>query len=148
MDNFPVLNLPAVRLRARRRGERIEVWDALRGAWLVLTPEEWVRRHVIGWLAGRGIAPTRIAQEYPVALNGQAQRADIVVAGRDGRPWMVVECKAPGVPVTAEVLRQAGRYNAVLGARWLVLSNGSSTYIYRRDGENYTPVDDFSSEED
>ena len=41
MSEFPKLNFPAIRLRARRRGGQVEVWDDLRGIYLVLTPEEW-----------------------------------------------------------------------------------------------------------
>lgn len=39
MSELPKLNFPAIRLRARRRGDGVEVWDALRGIYLVLTPE-------------------------------------------------------------------------------------------------------------
>ena len=50
MSSYPKLNFPAVKLRASRRGERTLVWDDLRAMWLVLTPEEWVRRHLIAYL--------------------------------------------------------------------------------------------------
>ena len=50
MSGLPKLNFPAIRLRARRRGDAVEVWDSLRETYLVLTPEEWVRRHLIGFL--------------------------------------------------------------------------------------------------
>ncbi|MDE5692182.1 MAG: type I restriction enzyme HsdR N-terminal domain-containing protein, partial [Alistipes sp.] len=50
MPAFPRLNFPPVRLRARRRGDAVEVWDGLRGIYLVLTPEEWVRQHLIAYL--------------------------------------------------------------------------------------------------
>jgi type I site-specific restriction endonuclease len=93
----------------------------------VLTPEEWVRRHVLGFL---GVEAARISQEHPVVVNGTAQRADIVVFGSDGRPLVLVECKAPGVAVSDAVLAQAFRYNAVLGARYVMLTNGLDHYIY------------------
>ena len=80
MSSHPKLNFPAVKLRASRRGERTLVWDDLRAMWLVLTPEEWVRRHLIAYLeTGCGAARQRIVQEYPVAMNGAPQRADVVV---------------------------------------------------------------------
>ena len=50
MSGLPKLNFPAIRLRARRRGDGVEVWDSLRGIYLVLTPEEWVRQHLIAYL--------------------------------------------------------------------------------------------------
>ena len=82
MSGLPKLNFPAIRLRARRRGDGVEVWDSLRGIYLVLTPEEWVRQHLIAYLTAYcGVQPKRIVQEYAVALNGQPQRADVVVVG-------------------------------------------------------------------
>ena len=81
MPALPKLNFPAIRLRARRREGQVEVWDDLRGIYLVLTPEEWVRRHLIAYLVSHcGVLPKRVVQEYAVPVNGQPQRADVVVA--------------------------------------------------------------------
>ncbi len=113
MDGLPKLNFPAVRLRARRVGCGVEVWDPVRGMWLVLTPEEWV-----------------IVQEWPVRLNGQPQRADLVVVDRQGRPLLLAECKAASVRIDGTVLDQAVRYNSVVGAPWLMLTNGLTHYFY------------------
>ena len=78
--DYPRLNFPAVKLRISQRGEQTTVWDPLRGIYLVLTPEEWVRRHLIGFLISHcGAQPMRIVQEYAVAMNGSPQRADVVV---------------------------------------------------------------------
>jgi len=72
MNDLPKLHFPPIRLRARQRGEAVEVWDSLRGIYLVLTPEEWVRQHLIACLIAQcGAQPTRIVQEYAVQLNGQ-----------------------------------------------------------------------------
>ena len=78
MSALPKLNFPAIRLRARRREGQVEVWDDLRGIYLVLTPEEWVRRHLIAYLVSHcGVLPKRVVQEYAVPVNGQPQRADV-----------------------------------------------------------------------
>jgi hypothetical protein len=142
--DFPKLNLPPCRLRVDERGGELCVWDALRGRWLVLTPEEWVRRHVLAMLAGRGFGAANISQEHPVRVNGQPQRADIVLFGAGGRATMLVECKAPEVAIDGRVLDQAFRYNAVLGADHVMLTNGLRHYMYRvsPDGE-YTPLREF-----
>ena len=90
MSALPKLNFPAIRLRARRREGQVEVWDDLRGIYLVLTPEEWVRRHLIAYLVSHcGVLPKRVVQEYAVPVNGQPQRADVVggaVRDPDQRP--------------------------------------------------------------
>ena len=109
MSALPKLNFPAIRLRARRREGQVEVWDDLRGIYLVLTPEEWVRRHLIAYLVSHcGVLPKRVVQEYAVPVNGQPQRADVVVVG----------------------------YNSVLGARFVILTNGLRHYCCEyRDGK-------------
>lgn len=129
MSTLPKLNFPAIRLRARRRGETVEVWDSLRGIYLVLTPEEWVRQHLIAYLVAQcGAQPTRIVQEYAVSMNGQPQRADVVVVDDAARPLLVAECKAPHVKIDGRTFAQAVRYNSVLGARYVVLTNGLHHY--------------------
>lgn len=125
MANRRQINFPAIEMVTKvENGERF-VWDALRGRYLLLTPEEEVRRHAIAFLISHcGALPQSIAQEYPVKINGTAQRADIVVVGNDLKPAILVECKATDVKITQEVFAQAVRYNAVLGARYIILTNG------------------------
>ena len=133
------LNLifPAISARLKEVEGVRHIWDSLRGKWLVLTPEEWVRRHTIEWLIEhRGIPALRISQEYPVNVNGQHQRADIVVMDEMAHPLILVECKAPEVAIDNEVVMQALRYNGVLGARYVMLTNGLKLYCYEhRDGK-------------
>lgn len=144
MADLPKLNFPAVSLRVRQRDGEVEVWDDLRGIYLVLTPEEWVRRHLIAYLTQHcGVAPKRIVQEYAVSLNGQPQRADVVVVDDTARPLVLAECKAPGIAVGERTLSQAVRYNSVLGARFVILTNGRKHYCCEyRDG-GYVQLDRF-----
>lgn len=144
MPSLPKLNFPAIRLRARRRGDTVEVWDELRGIYLVLTPEEWVRRHLLAYLVSHcGVQPGRIVQEYAVPLNGQPQRADVVVVDGHAEPLLVAECKAPEIPVDGRTFSQAVRYNSVLGARYVLLTNGRVHYCCEyRDGK-YVRLDRF-----
>lgn len=133
---FPKLNFPAIHLRARRNLSRVEVWDSLRGMYLVLTPEEWVRQHLVRYLVDScGVSDKRIVAEYPVAVNGQPQRADVVVVDEYARPLLLAECKAPEVKITEQTLSQAVRYNSVLGARYLILTNGLRHFCWEcREG--------------
>lgn len=136
MSELPNLNFPPIRLRARRRGGTVEVWDPIRGVYLVLTPEEWVRQHLIAYLVSHcGVQPLRIVEEYAVPLNGQPQRADVVVVDDDGCPLLLAECKAPEVAINKQTLAQAVRYNSVLQARYIILTNGLKHYCCRyREG--------------
>lgn len=69
-----------------------------------------------------------IAVETMVTVNRLRQRADIVVYSRNLKPALIVECKAPEVVIGQETLNQAARYNIVLGVRFLVVTNGMTTY--------------------
>ena len=110
MSALPKLNFPAIRLRARRREGQVEVWDDLRGIYLVLTPEEWVRRHLIAYLVSHcGVLPKRVVQEYAVPVNGQPQRADVVVVGDRAEPLVLAECKAPEIRI-GEILTNGLRH--------------------------------------
>ncbi|MFI3258696.1 MAG: type I restriction enzyme HsdR N-terminal domain-containing protein [Rikenellaceae bacterium] len=134
---LPRLNFPPISLKARRGEGAISVWDSLRKIYVVLTPEEWVRQHLIAFLLTQmQITPLQIVVEYSVKVNGQSQRADIVVIDRAGRPSILVECKAPEVKISQSTLDQAVRYNSVVGARYLILTNGLSHHIYQFDSEN------------
>ena len=124
-------------------GEKF-IWDSLRGKWLVLTPEEWVRQHTIGWLVThKGIPALRITQEYPVKINGLNQRADIVVMNEFAKPHILVECKAPDVVLDHEVVMQAIRYNSIVGARYILLTNGLKLYGYEYADGKYRGLKEF-----
>ena len=59
-------------------------------------------------------------------------RADILVYDRQAKPLMIVECKRPEVELTSEVLDQTIRYNMVLNVKYILITNGNSTYICQR----------------
>ena len=143
---LPKLNFPPIHLRARRaQNGRTEIFDAVRGRWLVLTPEEWVRRHVVGYMLSEcGFVAQQIVEESPVNINGMAQRADIVALNRETKPLVIVECKEPNVRIDQAVLDQVVRYNSVLHCRYVVVTNGMATYSFMLTEEGkYRPLDHF-----
>lgn len=145
-EQQPKLNFPPVELNERLDSEgRLSIPDIIRGGYIVLTPEERVRRHLIGWLMSECGAELRsIITEHPVSLNGTAQRADVVVSDRNGKPLLLAECKAPDIQIDRSVLAQAVRYNSVLGARYIVLTNGIRHYCYEHtDDGGYLPLREF-----
>lgn len=129
----------SVKLRCRCCGGAYEVFSPTRRRWLVLTPEEWVRQHCVEFLRQRfSIPPALIVEEYPVLLNGQNQRADVVIFSPQQRPWMLVECKAADVAIDQGVLAQAVRYNSVVGAEYILLTNGLDHRLY--DGATHAAL--------
>ena len=144
MSKAPQINFPAIDLNLKTVDGQTFVRDSLRGKYLLLTPEERVRRHAIAFLVSHcGVLPQSIAQEYPVTINGTAQRADIVVMGTDLRPVILVECTAPEIAITAQVWSQAVRYNAVRGARYIILTNGHKHLCAELTAEGYRRLPHF-----
>jgi hypothetical protein len=80
--------------------------------------------------------------EHPVLLNGMQQRVDIAVFNRLGMPIMVVECKSADITLSNKTFAQAARYNLVLKAKYLVVTNGLSHFcsIIDFESKGFTPV--------
>ena len=144
MNSTPKLNFPPINLRATRDKGRVMVFDNIRRMYVVLTPEEWVRRHLVDYLITHCHAPQlSIVEEYPVYINSTAQRADVVVMDNNAHPLALVECKAPDVKIDSAVFEQATRYNAVVKARYIILTNGMEHYCYEFSDERYLPLNSF-----
>ena len=131
------LNLPSFEIKLSGTKEQPSIFDILRHRYVALTPEEWVRQHFTHFLVEHRHYPAALlGNEITVQLNGVARRCDSVLYSRDGgRPRMIVEYKAPEVPVTQAVITQIFAYNSVLRADYLVVSNGLAHYCCRMDYE-------------
>lgn len=129
VSQFPRLMLPQADLRIRECDGQLSVFDPLRSRWVALTPEEWVRQHFTAWLTrGLGYPASLTANEVSLKLNRTLRRADTVVFDGHGNPWMIVEYKRPGVKISREVFEQALRYNIVLKARYIIVTNGMTHF--------------------
>lgn len=134
------LNLPAfdVKVMVNASGERA-IYDRLRKKYVALTPEEWVRQHFVEFMiARRGYPASLMANEIGITLNGTKRRCDTVVFDRRGMPLTIVEYKSPDVAVTQKTFDQIVRYNMVLRARYLIVSNGLTHYCCAIDYDNHT----------
>lgn len=132
------LNLPAFDYRITRDDDNVtRIFDCLRGKSVALTPEEWVRQHFVNFLITERAYPRGLmANEVSLKLNRTSRRCDTLIYSRDGRPLVIVEYKAPTVAVTQTVFDQIARYNSVIGAPYLIVSNGMSHYCCRFDNDN------------
>ena len=111
-----------------------EIYDPLRRKNVRRTPEEEVRQSVIAWLnSGLGTPMPLMASEYGFTYNGRQYRADIVVFDRSLNPLLLVECKAPSVPIGRSVIEQAIRYDRVLSVKYILVTNGNTSYLCSRD---------------
>lgn len=108
---------------------RDTVFDPLRRKRVALTPEEAVRQHFIDWLhKERNYPLTLMASEYSIKFNKMTYRCDLVAFNKALEPQLIVECKAPNIPLTKEVLEQIMRYNLVLRVKNLIITNGVTTF--------------------
>ena len=122
--------------------ERHTIWDPLRKKEVVLTPEEEVRQWCIGVLSRSMCVPMHMMMsETGFKLGGKSFRADILVYDRKAQPLMVVECKRPEVALTQAVLDQAIRYNMALNVKYIMITNGTKTYICRRNDAGFVFID-------
>ena len=131
------LNFPSFEFKIRTINYRQEIYDPVRHKYVVLTPEEWVRQHLILYLSLVKKFPLSVmGVEKQLMLNKQPKRFDLVIFSRNGSPYLLVECKAPGVEITEKAFDQAARYNMLLKAEYFFITNGLDHYTCRIDYEN------------
>jgi hypothetical protein len=104
---------------------------------VVLQPEEWVRQHCIQFLLkDKGYPSIRIGVEQQIKINGLSKRVDLAVYNQNGAVEILVECKAPNVPIDQAVFDQIARYNLQVRAKYLMLTNGMQHLFCMLDYEN------------
>ncbi|MFC2112740.1 type I restriction enzyme HsdR N-terminal domain-containing protein [Bacteroidota bacterium] len=131
------LNLPTYSFSLKSEGNRSFIFDAIRRKYVVLTPEEWVRQHFIQYLVReRGFPASLITVEKELSFNRMKKRTDILAHTRQGEPVLLVECKAPDVPVSAAVFDQIGLYNLSLKVPFLIVTNGMKHYCCQFNPSN------------
>ncbi|MEB2778577.1 type I restriction enzyme HsdR N-terminal domain-containing protein [Algoriphagus sp. D3-2-R+10] len=122
---LPKLNLPHFDPQLLEKEGKMWIFDSLRKKQLVLTPEEWVRQHWINFL----IFPLKfpkglLALEKGLIYNKLIKRTDLVVWDKSGKPYLLIECKAPKVKLTQKTIEQACMYHKELKTPFLIISNG------------------------
>ncbi len=134
------LDLPPFEVKLRQAApNQTHIWDGLRRKYVVLTPEEWVRQHVVHYLTDHlGYPRGLLTLERGLHYNQRRKRTDILACGPAGQPLLLVECKAPAVAIDAAVARQATTYNQTIGAPLLLLTNGLVHYCWQVDFEART----------
>lgn len=131
------LNLPEYQFNIKRKDNSIVILDSLRKRWVSLTPEEWVRQNFVRFLIEEKEFPLPLMNnEISIIQNGIKRRCDTLVADREGNPLVIVEYKAPTIAVSQKTFDQIVRYNMVLKAKYLIVSNGMSHYCCKIDYED------------
>ena len=138
------LNLPSFDIKLQGTREHPRILDVLRRRYVALTPEEWVRQSFIHYLIEHlGYPQTLLANEVPLRVGDKQLRADSVLYDRHLQPKMIIEYKAPTIPITQRVFEQIAAYNILLHVDYLIVSNGLNHYCCKvnYDSKEYLYLD-------
>jgi len=131
------LNFPEYKFRiARGEDGKKYIFDSLRHKEIILTPEEWVRQHLIRYITEeKDFPPALVSIEAGVKVNTLSRRYDALVYSRNGKPLLLIECKAPGIKINQQTFDQIIAYNHTMKANYLLISNGLKHYCCKLKAE-------------
>ena len=131
------LNFPVYSFRFKNSENKVAIFDEIRKKFILLTPEEWVRQHTVQFLLqDKKFPKSYINVEKLIKINDLSKRYDVVVFQPNGAIFLLIECKAPEVPISQNTFDQIARYNLVLKAKYLMVTNGLNHYFCQMDFEN------------
>jgi hypothetical protein len=126
------LNLPTYQFKITKQNEKPFIYDIIRRKWISLTPEEWVRQHIINYLVThKNYNKTLIAVERKLNYLKTFKRFDILVFNNKAEPEILIECKAPSVNLTSETALQLALYNQQYKAKIIIISNGINHFAWQ-----------------
>lgn len=139
------LNLPSYPFRLKKADGAVYIFDEVRKKFLVLSPEEWVRQHLVQFLILHKNYPRSLFRlEGGLKLHSMQKRSDIVIYNTAGEKILLAECKAPSIKISQQAFDQIARYNMVYRVPLLLVSNGINHYCCRIDFEtsSYTFIEE------
>lgn len=134
--NLPVLNFPSFSFQVRQYQGSFQIFDRIRKKWVALTPEEWVRQHLIWYLIEHKDCPESLIQvEYGFQTQNKSLRVDVAVFSNSLEPLLLCECKAPSAKLSTKSLSQLALYNITYQSAVILLTNGIDHYCMFFDHE-------------
>ena len=113
------------------------IFDFLRRKYVALTPEEWVRQHFTHYLVEhKGYPKGLLGNEIELQIGDKRLRCDSILYNKVAQPQMIIEYKAPTVPLQQKVFDQISAYNLLLRVDYLIISNGMEHYCCKMDYEH------------
>ena len=133
------LNFEHYPLSIKNKENKRYIFDVIRKKDFLLTPEEWVRQHCIHFLLHDRKFPISLVNvEKSITVCGRTKRYDIIVFKPNGKVQVLVECKAPNIPLNQAVFDQIARYNLQIDSDYLMVTNGLQHVYCKLDYENKT----------
>ena len=131
------LNLPQYEIKISERNGKRMIFDFLRRKYVALTPEEWVRQHFVHYLVEyKGYPKGLLGNEIELKIGAKRLRCDSILYNKVAQPQMIIEYKAPNIPLQKKVFEQISIYNLLLKVDYLIISNGIQHYCCKMDYEN------------
>jgi hypothetical protein len=134
MSLFQKLNLPQFELKIKEEEGKKLIFDSIRKNYFLLTPEEWVRQHFLNLLVNHYKYPKALIKvETGLRYNKLLKRSDIIIFDREGKSFLLVECKSADQKINQASFDQAAMYNMTIKAKYIALTNGLKTFCCRID---------------
>jgi hypothetical protein len=116
--------------------DKAYIFCNVRKKFVFLTPEEWVRQHILEFLI-KEKKYSALSIEKMIVNCPVKRRADIIVYCKS-KPYILVECKAPSVSLTKKIVDKVIFYNLHLHCPYLMISNGIYHYFCRIEDNTNT----------
>ncbi|MFZ7115643.1 MAG: type I restriction enzyme HsdR N-terminal domain-containing protein [Bacteroidota bacterium] len=137
---LPRLNFPEYNFKLQRSSDErqsLKIFDIIRKKYVSLTPEEWVRQHLLHFLVNeRKFPQSLVSVEKKLLINSLEKRTDVVIYSSSLKPILLAECKAPKITLNQTVFDQAARYNMTLNVAYFLITNGLESFICKIDHAN------------
>ncbi len=130
-------------VKIRQQSGVNEVFDIVRKKWFLLTPEEWVRQNLIHFLLSKKYPLSLIAIEKGIKIGELSRRCDVVVYSRNTQAFMIIECKEMKVELSEKTLKQILHYHSKLQPKYLVITNGSYCFGFKKIDNEFIGIDEF-----
>ena len=151
---LPRLIFPDYSFKLQRSSDErqsLKIFDIIRKKYVSLTPEEWVRQHLLHFLVNeRKFPQSLVSVEKKLLINSLEKRTDVVIYSSSLKPILLAECKAPKIALTQAVFDQAARYNMTLNVAYFLITNGLESFICKIDHstQSYAFLKDIPSYEE
>lgn len=151
---FPRLNIPSFEAKIKqvesttdkltdKDSKKYQIFDIIRKKWILITPEEWVRQHVIHFLLSQKYSKNLMQIESEHHFQERKKRTDILIFDRNGKPFLVVECKAAHIALSSDVFSQVAVYNYCIDAPFVMITNGMQLGVFEKNPttNSYTMIE-------
>lgn len=137
---------PSFDHRITKKNDKAYIYDIVRKKNVFLSPEEWVRQHLVHYLIHQRKYPKSLIRvEDGLKMNKMQKRSDVLVYDRNGEVFLVVECKSFKVRLNQRTSEQLSSYNQHYRSKYLAVTNGKEVYIFEMDYNHgaWTAINNF-----